>query len=532
MTVKAAAEKNAKKLSGSDEPAVPVAFKHIPLWFREVLIFTFTCLFFAYWALIGIDPHHDGVMLIPAIRVSQGAAVFRDVFCQYGLLVPLLQGGAVAVFGAELLVIRLLTVLFYAGSAVLLDLLWRRFLPSGISYLVPVLFSLLAPCTMATFHSWNSVYALFFMLGYAYCIVAYLEKTPGNKWFLFLAGISAALTWACRMPCGVVTVLAALMVLTGGNFFAGKQWREIFPENLLFFAGALLIALMAGIYIYVTGGVDDFIRQNFNYVTDFVHNRGGKGSWQFFCDSIFPFYQDGLWLFNSLFALMPVTALILLYFSCRKGLLGGAEAMRGQLPFIALLILGLGSWHQYYPVACIRHLFWGGMPMIGAYILVMNKLFAGKKILNKAVLGILVLVLVSGVFVRFTGMAIRGNIFRRSAGIVAGVRGIMVHNSEKRLTEIAVLGGNVPEAIKERGFMVLGEDSLFLAMVKECSFKDLCFYSVKSRQYPDYEKRQLHYIAENKPMIICDREIFLPGYIIYRKSRFMGKEYIVLLPLN
>ena len=111
------------------------------LWYREILIFLGTFLFFSAFARMGIDPHHDGVMLIPAIKVANGAVVFRDVFGQYGLLVPLLQGTAVAVFGEELLVIRMLTVCFYSGSAVLLDILWRKFLPEKISWLTPVLFA-------------------------------------------------------------------------------------------------------------------------------------------------------------------------------------------------------------------------------------------------------------------------------------------------------------------------------------------------------------------------------------------------------
>ena len=71
------------------------------LFCREMIVFAAATVFFSFWALMGIDPHHDGVMLIPAVRVAAGQVVFRDVFCQYGLLVPLLQGAAVALFGPE-----------------------------------------------------------------------------------------------------------------------------------------------------------------------------------------------------------------------------------------------------------------------------------------------------------------------------------------------------------------------------------------------------------------------------------------------
>ena len=60
----------------------------------------------------GVDPHHDGLMLKSAMDVAAGRVVFRDSFNQYGLLTPLLQGAAVRFFGAEIIVLRLLTVLF------------------------------------------------------------------------------------------------------------------------------------------------------------------------------------------------------------------------------------------------------------------------------------------------------------------------------------------------------------------------------------------------------------------------------------
>jgi len=55
--------------------------KNKDLIWREAIIFIGTFIFFTLFARLGIDPHHDGVMLIPAMRVADGAVVFRDVFC-------------------------------------------------------------------------------------------------------------------------------------------------------------------------------------------------------------------------------------------------------------------------------------------------------------------------------------------------------------------------------------------------------------------------------------------------------------------
>ena len=91
-------------------------------------VFVVTVLWFAVFAASRIDLHHDAVMLKPAIDVAAGKVIFRDTFCQYGALAVWLQALAVKIFGGELIVIQLLTVLFYGGIAVLSDLVFRRFL--------------------------------------------------------------------------------------------------------------------------------------------------------------------------------------------------------------------------------------------------------------------------------------------------------------------------------------------------------------------------------------------------------------------
>ena len=42
-------------------------------------------------ASLGVDPHHDGIMLKPALDVLSGQVLFRDTFTQYGALTTYLQ---------------------------------------------------------------------------------------------------------------------------------------------------------------------------------------------------------------------------------------------------------------------------------------------------------------------------------------------------------------------------------------------------------------------------------------------------------
>ena len=115
---------------------------------RCLLIFLVSLVWFGAFAPLGLDFHHDGVMFIPALRVASGQTVFRDVFCQYGLLSPLLQGGAVWLGGGELLAMKYLSVLFYAAIAVLLDFLWKPLFSARWRNLILLMFWVLMPDTM------------------------------------------------------------------------------------------------------------------------------------------------------------------------------------------------------------------------------------------------------------------------------------------------------------------------------------------------------------------------------------------------
>ncbi|MBR7120664.1 MAG: glycosyltransferase family 39 protein [Lentisphaeria bacterium] len=528
--------KKSEKKSRSSDAGTPAEESVLPireLIWRESLIFVCTFIFFTVFARMGIDPHHDGVMLIPALRVAEGGVVFRDVFCQYGLLVPLLQGAAVALFGGELLVIRMLTVLFYSGSAVLLDLLWRRYLPSKISWLTAVLFCLLAPCMIVTFHSWNSVYALFFMLLSGFFLLRYLESDGKRYRELCFAGAAAGLTLGCRTPCGIVTVFAAVLILLGVNWFTGKEWRKIMKEAGTYGIGIFSVLLLAAGYISLTGAWEDFFKQNFGYVNDFVTQRGAGGSWKYFCDSIFPFYQEEYYYFNTFFALMPLGAMTMLYFACRKGILSGHEVMKEQLPFIALLILGLGSWHQYYPVPCVRHLFWGGAPLFGAYLVMLCRLWQNKSYWKKAFVIVLTVVLLCAVAVRVTGGVMR----LKSAGTreernVAGIRNIKLNRMECGVIDMLLLTCQLPENLRQRGLLNWSEDSLYSATVPQSGFCDLQFYRFETAQYPGYDLKILQYVADEHPLLLTDHEAVPPGYVIAAESFFMDKAFRLLLPVR
>ena len=61
---------------------------------------------------LGVDAHHDGIMLKPALDVLAGQVLFRDTFTQYGALTTYLQAAALWI-QPGLLSLRFMTVAAY-----------------------------------------------------------------------------------------------------------------------------------------------------------------------------------------------------------------------------------------------------------------------------------------------------------------------------------------------------------------------------------------------------------------------------------
>ena len=175
------------------------------------LLFLITLILFTPFAFLSVDLHHAGVMLKPAMDVADGMVIFRDSFNQYGFLTSFIQAAAVKLFGGEVLVINLLTVVFYGLCAVELDRFWSRFLSTPFRWLMMGLFWGMAPFYLVPMHPWSSVYALYFMLLGGTLMVRYLDS--GSLKLLFGSGVAAGLAFGCRQPCGFVMVIAAVMTL-------------------------------------------------------------------------------------------------------------------------------------------------------------------------------------------------------------------------------------------------------------------------------------------------------------------------------
>ena len=333
-----------------------------------LIFFLGLCVAFSF-SRIGFDTHHTGLMFRTALGVARGGVLFAEVFTQYGALTVWLQAVGILLFGPFVDSILLVTALFYAGAYCLFFLLARRFLPRPLSFVSALLAICLAPYFFWEFHPWSSVFSLFFSLlcTHALCICA--EKcTP---WPPFWAGLCALLAFWCRQPVGLVLLFAGVVLFC---FFAltGGEWRTLWR----FLLGALVGMLVFLVPIAATGALADFYRQSLRQMLTFAAERSGTGVLGAIGQVIFCLFGapldsgSALW-YSYLWALLPLYTLALGAW-CVWQLLRGRQRDAQLRIALALILVALASWHQYYPVFCQRHWYWGGVLCIPPTVLLVR----------------------------------------------------------------------------------------------------------------------------------------------------------------
>lgn len=331
------------------------------------------------FAVISVDPFHDGIMLKPALDVAKGKALFRETFTQYGALTVGLQAIAVKIGGESLVSIRLLTAFFYGLIAVLLYFIHRRYLSRSAAVLSVVLWMLLTPFLLdypigGTMQPWSSVYALLFQLAAIYWAVRYLETE--RSVFLLLSSGAAALTFLCRQPVGVFLVAALFFSLCTLSFVRHGVKRTV-REMAFLTTGIAIVGMLFLAYLVRTDAVSDWFRQSLKL----AYQWGGIGlGWQTakelaVClfvihpsiDQIYPINYT-LWPWR----VIPAVSLLLFGWIAYMLFVKRMRSLEYQTMFV-ITCAALSSWFQYFPVVCQNHLFWAATPMMGALFYTLSK---------------------------------------------------------------------------------------------------------------------------------------------------------------
>lgn len=529
------AERNPAAAAESSASESGAGKKYFP-YLRRFIIFSLALLWFGVFAPLGIDLHHDGVMFIPALRVANGDMVFRDVFCQYGMLSPVLQALALKLGGAELLTLKYFMVLFYAGSAVMLDIIWQQLLTPRWRDLMLLMFFTLMPDTMVTFHPWSSIFALFFSLISLWGQLKYLKQ---GKWYwLLFSGAMAGVTFLSRHPSGVVTLLAVWGTLFFEMMTVPAGWkariRKFVVSCGIAGGGFVSVAGIAAAIIIAAGAWDDFVFQCITAVFGFVHARGGSGDSNYLGQSLFPFVTS-MGYFDSIFAVLPLTALFQLLSGVRKAVRSDVKAQE-SLSLIALVIFALGSWHQYYPVPCVRHLFWAGVPFFGVFVLSIRELLQStgeRRWLCRILAAGLLLVFCACASVRIYSGCIRlATAGGRAVSEIPGLKGMKLTRGEDSLIRIfrSTLE-SLPENIRQRGVVNYTPDGLWSVILPDAGFKHRQFLLFWEGLYKDYDEKIIEFVREKRPVVLSSKMLLLEYYEIRMMIQYMGIDYYMYVPM-
>ena len=495
----------------------------------HIAVFVTTVLWFSVFAVARIDMHHDAIMLKPAIDVAAGKAIFRDTFCQYGALAVWLQALAVKLFGGEIVVTQLLTVLFYGGIAVMIDVIFRRYLSFPFRLVNLGLFWGMAYFYMVPMHPWSSVYALFFMLLSTEFLLRFIAEEHRSE--AFWSGAFASLAFLARHPCGVMIAFAGALTLALSAWRLKRSWRGL---GWFTSGGAAVLALFA-LYLTVVGAWGDYLRQCFGFVCSFAVERGGDLQWGEISKRFFPI-NEVLGPIDLIFTVMPLVCVAVALKSFLALSDAKAEAGRRKLEYFAVALAGVVSWHQYYPVACLRHLYWAGIPMFGVFALVAEHLWRSRSRVVACRAAAVLLLLLGAIPVFFRAYwgtrVVLKHYPRRMTIDIPGCRGLQLSVTEwNMLYAMNAAYQALPAELRERGVFNYTPDAVVTVMFPETKFRHPMFVNWKNSVYPDYSQLALDYILRNRPVLVSQEPLALPGYQLIFQGELYGLGYWMYAPL-
>ena len=499
---------------------------------RNIILFVVTVLWFGTMARFGFDAHHDGIMLGAAAAVAEGKLIFKEVFSQYGPLTIVIQSIPVWIFGAEDLVIKFTTVFFYGLIAVLGTEIWERFLQRPFLWVWYGCFFLLCPFYLVPFHPWSSVYALFFMLLGLEGQLRFLEKE--ESCWLWLSGACAACAFLCRTPCGIVAFAAGavLLMLKGYTSEAPGKMGPL----CLYTAGAGVIALLFALYLTCAGAWSDYLRQCFTFIFGFVVSRGGSWSWSQFADSMLPL-TGASGFGNCIFALLPFLAIGAFMLALRPLFYHRKEQLKNNLPLLAAVMLALGSWHQYFPVPCVRHLYWAAVPAFGIFALTAQGIWSLSR--PRALrIGMLLLLAVPLIYCANFRLNVLVRYFEklhtRMSATAPGIRGTWIFKGEAAVfNTLHTVFSSLPPEIRARGVLNHTPDGIYSALFPSpVGFRHPMFVNWGTDVYPDYHEAVMKHLKEKRCAVLTTEFTELPGYDIAFSFTHFERPFRLFVPLN
>ncbi len=269
-------------------------------------------------ARFGVDPHHDGLMLKPALVVADGGVIHRAVFSQYGPMASWVHALWVVLLGPTLWAIRTGTALMLVTAATFLFIAWRRAFGQGVALVAISCALLLTPFFSPEIppNPWSADVAFLFVALLALVLTTNWRPPFSPLWGSFAAGAVVGVTCLARLNVGVLlAVLLGLSELLRGRF-----------RRLVFFVAGFTTAVgFAALSLGLDGALDEWWFQSIvtprSTIVDFFGPSGG------------PFIRQQMW-----YLAIPSGAFVLLTVAAVGG---GLERMvlRRKVAFLRISVI-------------------------------------------------------------------------------------------------------------------------------------------------------------------------------------------------
>ena len=391
-------------------------------------VFLLTLIIYLPFSRLGVDPHHDGIMLTPALVVARGGVIHRDIFSQYGPITAYLQAVFVWIFGPHLLSIRIASATYLSLAIALLYSSWRRIFGEGMA-----LFAYLLMISSSYFfvsnspmHPWSSDVMLFLQALTIYLLVvgqSFQDKRASV--FTYVGGFVLGLQFANRY-------VAAFLMLIGLSLY----YLIYKKKGLLhLWLGVVTSTSTTLLLLSLSGSYNEWYFQAIQFPRNWVSDVSGSGGWLAIRGAIVSHALPGAALllmivlgfnvassrFKSLTSLQRVlivlfTTLLLVvtspnltvpYWNTRDILWTFAGLLLVATPWYflrfqnrvvnettgeaVLFIAAAAASTAIFPISDIRHLYWGLIPSIGPGLMFLKSHISLKR--NRVVLASLSLVL-------------------------------------------------------------------------------------------------------------------------------------------
>jgi hypothetical protein len=509
-------------------------------------VFLLTIAVVGLLSVMRIDPHHDGIVLKPAMDVANGKALFRDTFAQYGALATLIQALAIKVFGKYLVVVRLLTALVYGLISALLWLIYSRILPRWLCTFSCIIclslgYFFFDEPAGAVFAS-PTVFAVAAALAALYFLILFMESRKYS--WLLMTGIFSALTFWFKINYGLISFVFTSLLIVVLNIHSGQ--RALAKSALAFLSGIFATHAIFVVWLVISGALGDFILQSVKFAFAFSGNTLFSSNDAFAVRLAKNLLQIGSTHGNTSFiwTLVPLAALGILMYSIVKVAAKKTPSPADQT-VLAISFICVGLWFGYYPLNALLHMYLSAISSIGLFIWLLWKM-TEIKALSPEKNG----AKTRAIFVAvMTLLALDYDLCRRESQIIKRISGLadyemverpeflsgmFIPKTEKKVYEeiddtVKAKPGFALVNITNGGIFSLYRDSAFHKMNMDWEWNN-------SYLYPDYIPKLQSRIALRSSIILSDDNFIIEGYVPIRvfpklnKISELTQRTILLIP--